>query len=82
MTKMIKVKDMTRLKAFGFHESINDKYAFAKVVETANDGKILTEAIIAVDYDGILTVEFSPVVPEELFDLQAAGLLERLNEHD
>ena len=58
------------------------RYAYAKVVETANDGKILTEAIIAVDYDGIISVEFSPVVPDELFDLQAAGLLERVNEHD
>ena len=79
---MIKVKDLTRLKAFGFHESVNDKYAYAKVVETLKNDKILTEAIIAVDYNGIISVEFSPVVPDELFDLQAAGLLERVNEHD
>ena len=79
---MIRVKDTNRLKAFGFHESVNDKYAYAKVVETLKTDKILTEAIIAVDYDGILTVEFSTVVPEELFDLQAAGLLERVNDHD
>lgn len=79
---MIKVKDTNRLKAFGFHESVNDKYAYAKVVETFKSDKLLMEAIIAVDYDGIISVEFSPVVPDELFELFAAGIVERVSEHD
>ena len=77
---MLRVKDPARLKAFGFEKSVNDKYAFAKVVETFKDKKILMESIIAVDHDGNITVDFSNVVADELFDLYAANLVERVPE--
>ena len=69
---MIRVKDVTRLKAFGYENMSGFK------------AKIVGGALICVDDEnsniritGAACVELA----EELFDLQAAGLLERVKEN-
>lgn len=82
---MIKVKDPKRLKVFGFKTAeallnmkpsgIYSDYSYAKFY---NDG-----SYILVKADGFLIVSIhTGEALDDFFDLQAAGLLERVNDDE
>lgn len=83
---MIRVKDTNRLKAFGFEEGIG---GYKK--DRDNDHYKLRICVSSEGFLNCINVGFN-VTPnlkwidswfaDELFDLQAAGLLERVNDDE